>query len=78
MQPLMLFPVWGFGNPRQPVVAEFFTWSDAVDFINHVERRGFEKQTLYIGEPRYDRRASGYRFTPLTDVRQLGEGRIAA
>jgi hypothetical protein len=80
--PLFIHPVWGFGDHRNPTVAEFFTWSDAADFAMHPERDGFEDQTLFVGSPRYDRRATGYRFEPLTDVQHLqprdGRERVAA
>jgi hypothetical protein len=53
----MLWPVFSFANPSQPVVAHFFNQSDAVDFVN----ANLGERNLYIGPAKYDRRTSGYR-----------------
>lgn len=47
------------GGPYKPsphTVAEFFNLGDAESFAM--------RENLYVGKPRYDRRESGYRFTP--------------
>lgn len=58
----MLYPVeshtGGFYRPTPHTVAMFFDYGSAVDFIHADER------TLFLGDPRYDRRQKGYRFTP--------------
>ena len=48
----MLWPVFSF-TPRngQGTIAVFFTYDDAVDYVNSSERN------LYIGKPRYERSA---------------------
>lgn len=61
------FPVWGFGTPE--TVAVFFDDRSAGDFITDARQetpmQGFERRTLFLGVPDYDRRDSGYRFDPV-------------
>lgn len=73
------FPVYGFDDRGMVErVASFFSDSDAADFVMHPERFGAEVRNLYMSEPRYDRRASGYRPDEplLLDLqpRPLGDG----
>lgn len=60
MRPL-LFPVeahtGGSYHPTPHTVALFFDSSSAIDFISAEHPHRY----LYLGTPRYDRRASGYR-----------------
>ena len=53
----LLYPVISLtGGPYKPsphTVAEFFNLGDAESFAM--------RENLYVGEPRYDRRTSGYR-----------------
>lgn len=75
MIPAFIWPVFGFHNPHRPTVAMFFDYYDAVDFV----RANMPERNLYIGEPRYDRRAKGYRpALRLAEVHDLGPGRVAA
>jgi hypothetical protein len=57
-RPVFTWPVWGFNGPwpRNPTVAVFFHCADAEAFV-----RSTTDRNLYVGEPRYDRRAAGYR-----------------
>jgi hypothetical protein len=70
----MLWPVFSFANPSQPVVAYFFDYGDAVDFVNE----NLWTCNLYIGPAKYDRRVRGYRpAVPILDLetRHLGDDR---
>jgi hypothetical protein len=66
-RPVFTWPVWGFNGPwpRNPTVAVFFHCADAEDFV-----RSTTDRDLYVGEPRYDRRVSGYRpaIEPILDL----------
>ena len=55
------FPVYGHSNGMTETLAVFFTDADATDFAMNPERFGAERRNLYIAEPNYDRRVSGYR-----------------
>jgi hypothetical protein len=61
LNPPMLWPVWSFANPSNPVVAYFFDYYDAVDFVNE----NLPERNFYIGEPKYDKRLSGYKAIPV-------------
>jgi hypothetical protein len=57
--PRMLYPVVGSLDWGLRVIATFFEYGDAVDFIT----AELGKRNLYLGSPSRDRRSSGYRFT---------------
>jgi hypothetical protein len=57
LNPPMLWPVWSFANPSNPVVAYFFDYYDAVDFVNE----NLPERNFYIGSAKADKRLSGYR-----------------
>lgn len=61
--PAMLWPVWSFANPHKPIVAWFFDWGSAVDFVNSETERN-----LYIGSAKYDPRvAAAHTVQSLSD-----------
>lgn len=67
MKPLF-FPVeahTGGYRPTPHCVAVFFDSSSAIDFISTEHPR----RSLYLGEPKSDRRESGYRFSDGRDWR---------
>jgi len=73
-----LYPVISLtGGPFRPTpgtVAIFFTWSDAVSFIN----AELPERNLYLGAEREDRRATGYRWRERADLepKELPNGRF--
>lgn len=64
----MLFPVIGWtSNWSVGALAWFFEYGDAATFAR--------ENNLYIGDPKYDRRTSGYRYTSWDiELRDLGDG----
>lgn len=65
--PRFIWTVYGFDHERRykiENVASFFDHGDAVHFANRSGTEGFVQRTLHIDAGRYDRRTSGYRFTP--------------
>lgn len=72
--PRMTWPVYGH-EPRE-TIAVFFDYGDAASFAMRPADFGAEKRNLYIGNPRYDHRAAGYRF----EIKELPDGgfRVAA
>lgn len=73
----MVWPVYGH-QPRE-TLAVFFDWGSAADFAMRPTDFGAEQRSLYIGEPTYDLRTTGYAGEcDLVEVERLGPGRIAA
>jgi hypothetical protein len=61
--PSFIWPVYGFvagAYFKRETVAEFFNWGDAAEFAMRPESFGGELRELFVSEPRYDRRESGY------------------
>lgn len=54
--PRFLWPVYAFDRNGYRMLASFFDYGDAVSFAN----AGGDGPYRYIGEPRHDRRESGY------------------
>lgn len=61
-RPSRIWPVYGFEKYFEPVViALFFNWNDAVDFVNHPEDFGCDPRHLYMTDSKPDNRKKGYR-----------------
>jgi hypothetical protein len=71
-RPRFIWPVYGFTDTRRrETVASFFECRDAEAMVRAPAEIGFEQRNLYCAEPRYDRRAKGYRYQAIEPARHV-------